>query len=70
MKADVKSASAPAPQLHVPSWVPAPIAQYVKTEYAADVDRIYKEALRENGYFDDVDDDAPLWLIDELVQRF
>jgi hypothetical protein len=47
MKADVKSASAPAPQLHVPSWVPEPIAQRAKTDHAAAVDRVYEEALRQ-----------------------
>jgi hypothetical protein len=41
------------PPLDIPPWMPATIAQYVKAEYAAAVDRIYEEAFRENGYFDD-----------------
>jgi hypothetical protein len=36
MKADVPPPAAPL-ELDIPSWVPEPIAQYVRTEYAADI---------------------------------
>src|SRR5262249_27755844 len=42
------------PRLDIPSWVPEPIAQYISAKYAAAVDGVYREALRESesGYFE------------------
>jgi hypothetical protein len=63
MKANV----APAPPwLAIPAWVPDAIVQWVEAAYVADLDRVYEQALREDGYFDD--DDLPRELIDELIR--
>src|SRR5215470_5510428 len=62
MKADV----AP-PRLDIPSWVPEPIAQYISAKYAAVVDGVYREALRESerSYFQH---DVPEDHLDDLVR--
>jgi hypothetical protein len=50
VKADVFPAAIP-PKLDIPSWVPDVIAQSVSARYAADAAWLYREALRESGYF-------------------
>src|SRR5262245_37113705 len=45
MKADLFPPAAP-PELDIPSWVPEPVAQYARTEYAAKVHWAYEEAIR------------------------
>jgi hypothetical protein len=51
MKADVPAALA-VPQLIIPSWVPEPIAQHVRTMQANDIASIRYEMTREDDYFD------------------
>jgi hypothetical protein len=48
VKADVLPAPA---QPDIPSWVPDVIAQSVSARYAADAAWVYRETLRESGYF-------------------
>jgi hypothetical protein len=49
MNADVKPAVSP--QLDIPSWVPEPIAQYARADYAEETDHAY-EAFREGSHPD------------------
>jgi hypothetical protein len=65
MKADVFPAL---PGLDIPSWVPEPIAQCARDEYAADVEPIYQAYLKENGWLDDVPDDLVDQISRELVR--
>src|SRR5262245_14680018 len=46
MKADVFPPTTPL-ELDIPPWVPEPVAQYVRAEYAAKVRRAYEAAIRQ-----------------------
>jgi hypothetical protein len=72
MKANAASRSAlPSwvPELALPPWVPEPIIEYIKTKHAADINRVYREALKEDGYLDDVPDDHIDWVSRELIDH-
>ena len=54
MKADVPPLTH-APELDVPAWVPEPVAQGIRANYARDVHRAYVAALKESGDEPDAD---------------
>jgi hypothetical protein len=57
------------PELTLPSWVPESIAEYIKTKHVADVKWVYREALKEDGYLDDVPDDFIAGVSRELIDH-
>jgi hypothetical protein len=62
------------PELALPSWMPKPIAEYVRAKYVGDIDRVYREVLKEEGYLDDVPDECIDWasrgfIDDDMVVR-
>jgi hypothetical protein len=50
------------PELALPSWVPKLIAAYVRANHAADINLVYREVLKENGYLDAVPDNFIAWV--------
>jgi hypothetical protein len=60
MKADL-----PRP-LHIPAWVPEPIAQFARTNYAGDVHRAYARAIEEFGPPEDAAECDDLAALDEV----
>jgi hypothetical protein len=55
------------PELTLPSWMPEPIAEYVRAKHVGDINRVYREVLKEDGYLDDVPDDCIDWVSREFI---
>src|SRR6476660_3105933 len=69
MKADVFLARFAPSRLDLPSWLPEPIAEWIRAAYAESVEAACGAACGECGYFHDFDDDGVPWkYFEELIR--
>src|SRR6185295_10981177 len=69
MKPDVFLARFAPSQLDLPSWLPEPIAEWIRANYAVSVEAAYGAACRECGYSHDFDDEYVPWKYYEWLIR-
>jgi hypothetical protein len=69
MKADVFLARFAPSQLDLPSWLPEPIAEWIRADYAGFVEAACEAACRECGYSDIGDDRVPRKYFEELIRN-